>query len=88
VDGQVARPAVADDLAETLLAVLVELPPPAMERVVQGIVSALARTGAGATGPFVQQCSRAMARFAVPQWMRVKDHFERASAAAGLDVAW
>jgi tetratricopeptide (TPR) repeat protein len=85
VHGQSRRQAAAEDLAEALLGALVELPPQAMETVIDGVVAAVAADGAEA---FVQQCSRAMARFAVPQWMRLRDHFERASADAGLDAAW
>ena len=85
VRGQVQR-ATAEDLAEVLLGALVELPPQAMETVIDGVVGAVA--AADGAEAFVRQCSRAMARFAVPQWMRLRDHFERASADAGLDAAW
>lgn len=87
VRGQARRAAAGEDLAEVLLGVLAELPPAAMEAVIHSVVAAAA-TAADGPETFVAQCSRAMARFAVPQWMRLRDRFERASADAGLDAAW
>ena len=87
VRGQARRAGAGEDLAEVLLGALVELAPAAMETVIDSVVAAAA---AAADGPetFVAPCSRAMARFPVPQWMRLRDRFERASADAGLDAAW
>ncbi|MFP5377661.1 MAG: hypothetical protein ACLGIO_12895, partial [Acidimicrobiia bacterium] len=86
VAGQAGRRDRAVDLAEAFLAALVELPPAALDAVVAGVVGAVA--AAGDPAALVRPWSRALARFPVPQWMRLRERFERASAEVGLDAAW
>jgi DNA-binding CsgD family transcriptional regulator len=64
---------------------LSESPPPALDAVVAGVVGAVA--AAGDPAALVRPWSRALARFPVPQWMRLRDRFERASAEVGLDAS-
>lgn len=83
VNGQMGR-ATAEDLAEAYLAALVELPPPSLERMVRSTLGALATFEVAAQERFAGQCSRALARFPVPQWMRLKDTFSAVAAELGL----
>lgn len=74
VSGQAGRSA-AEDLAEAYLAALVELPPTSLDRMLRSMLGALATFDDAAQQRFAGQCSRALARFPVPQWMRLKDAF-------------
>lgn len=84
VAGQLDRPATADDAAEAFLAALVELPPAAMETMVRSVLVAVGRLDGAVQERFAGQCSRALARFPVPQLLRMKDTFTAVAADIGL----
>ncbi len=88
IDGQLARPARAMDLAEAWLGVLLELPPPAMEDLVRTTLEALADHDGDVRQRFCTQVSRAMGCFNVPQWMRLKDTFARTAQDLGQREPW
>lgn len=88
IDGQLARPGRAPELAQALLGALLELPPADMETIVGDVVR-----GAGARDPeeqkrFRDAVSRAMIRFHGPQWARMKDTFNRTARQLGEDAGW
>jgi tetratricopeptide (TPR) repeat protein len=75
------------ELVEAWLDVLLELPPDAMEVLIAAVVRA-SREEATAGEPFRAAVSSAMGRFHVPQWMRLKDTFNRLADAAGQEPRW
>ncbi len=88
LDALLAEPGRAYDLAESLLHVVLELPPRGYAQAVTAIVS-------GAVGRPQEQTDRlqavlgsAMARFAMPQWQRLAAALNDADAAAGRARAW
>jgi tetratricopeptide (TPR) repeat protein len=88
VEGQLARPDRAGDLAEALLAALLEMPPEGMERIIRSIVTALSAFGGEDRTRFREETSSAMARFHVPQLLRLKDTFERLGRELGPEDPW
>jgi tetratricopeptide (TPR) repeat protein len=83
IDGQLARPPVAEDLAEALLGGFLELPPEAMELLVRSTLEALGDRDAERRERFRAEASRALARFHTPQLVRLKDTFARLAADLG-----
>lgn len=67
------------DLAELWLGGLLELPPDGLERLARDAVEASAALDDEAREAFRAGVTRAMARFHVPQWMRLQDVFSRAA---------
>lgn len=88
VDGQLARPAVAADLAEVWLGGLLELPPESMTTLIRATLEALAGRDTAATGSFRSTMSRAVVRFPIPQWMRLKDSFNSLAVELGQEGSW
>lgn len=88
IDGQVARDGRGIELAAAHLDVLLELPPEAMETLIRATLEALQDRDPEARGAFRRHVSRAMARFNVPQWMRLKDTFNRLAEDVGDDGSW
>lgn len=88
VAGQVAREDAAVELAATLLNVVLELPPDGFATMVASIIRALRLVDAEVRARFRTHVSRAMARFNVPQWMRLKDTFNRLADELGDDGNW
>ena len=88
IDAQVARPSHGAELAETWLHVLLEQPPAAMEAVIRSCLEALGQRDGDTHEQFRAQVSRAMARFPMPQWMRLKDTFNRIAADVGDEPVW
>ncbi|MGI8683681.1 MAG: tetratricopeptide repeat protein [Acidimicrobiales bacterium] len=84
ITGQLDRPRVAEELAEAYLAALIELPPTSFDVMVHSTVAALLDFAVASQERFATQCSRALARFPVPQLLRLKDTFSAAAADAGL----
>ena len=84
VAGQLDRPAVAEGLAEALLSALIELPPASLDTMVRSLLVAVARIDGAAQERFAGQCSRALARFPVPQLLRLKDTFAAIATELGL----
>lgn len=87
VDAHGAR-ADATELGELLLGALLELPPDDMETVIAGLVDAATRKPDDVRDRFRSHVSSAMARFNVPQWMRLKDTFNRIARDCGDPATW
>lgn len=88
VDGQLARPAISAGLVEAWLKAVVELPPASMENVIADVVAAAYDRDPDARESFRAAVSSAVVRFHVPQWMRLKDTFNRAAAELGHQGTW
>lgn len=87
-EGQLARPVQAEDLAWSFLAGLLEVPPDSFELLVGATVDVVAVMGPDEQQRFASPCSRAMARFPVPQLLRLKDSFAAAGAERGVTATW
>ncbi|MBW3626454.1 MAG: hypothetical protein KY412_02465 [Actinobacteria bacterium] len=88
IEGQLARPDRASDLAEAWLGVLLELPPETMEELVRATIAALAAHDEDARSRFRRSTARAMARFNVPQLLRVQQVFSATAQELGEDGSW
>ncbi|MEP6476441.1 MAG: tetratricopeptide repeat protein [Actinomycetota bacterium] len=88
VDGQLARPHTAVDLAETWLGALLELPPASMEGLVRSVIQALAQRTTSDRERFRADVKRAMARFHVPQLMRLEATFNLLASELGPESGW
>ncbi|MGQ0520747.1 MAG: tetratricopeptide repeat protein [Actinomycetota bacterium] len=88
VEGQLARPVQAEELASAYLAGLLEVPPDAFGLLVRATVDAVAGLGPDDQQRFASPCARAMARFPVPQLLRLKDSFAAAGAERGVAATW
>ncbi|HWB73204.1 MAG TPA: hypothetical protein VG452_13400, partial [Egibacteraceae bacterium] len=88
IDGQVARPGRGADLAEAWLDVLLELPPDAMDAMIHSALEALGQRDADTVDRFRADVSRGMVRFHVPQWLRLKDTFNRIAAELDQEPSW
>lgn len=84
VAGQLARPSRAIVLAEALMAALIELPPAPMDLLLQATLHAVGEREEADQLMFARQCSQALARFPVPQLLRLKDAFEAGAGDLGL----
>ncbi len=88
LEGLLSRAETSYDLAQSLIAVLVELPPTAYAEMVAAIVQA--------TGELPEQdrerirsiMGSAMARFAMPQWQRLAASLNAAATATGQPPTW
>ncbi|MEJ7745118.1 MAG: tetratricopeptide repeat protein [Nocardioidaceae bacterium] len=88
VDGVLSRAATSYDLAESLLAVVLELPPGPYADMVTAVVHV--------TGGLRQEDSErvhavigsAMARFAIPQWQRLAASLNEAAIGMGQPASW
>lgn len=76
------------DVAERWLGALLELPPEALERLARSTMEALATFDAEAADTFRNAVGRAMARFHIPQWMRLQDVFAQAAEEMGDSGSW
>lgn len=88
VDGVLARPAAAQDLAEAWLAALLELPPEEMTGLIRATLQALRDRDELSAGRLRSVVTRAMARFPIPQWTRLEHTFAHVAAGLGLDGSW
>ncbi|HVM28410.1 MAG TPA: tetratricopeptide repeat protein [Mycobacteriales bacterium] len=88
LDGVLARPESAYDLAQALLDVLLELPPSAYTPLVAAVVEACADRPEQEQERLRAVVGSAMARFALPQWQRVAIDLNRAAERAGQPAAW
>ncbi|HEX2031390.1 MAG TPA: tetratricopeptide repeat protein [Actinomycetota bacterium] len=77
IEGQLARDAVAVELAGAWLGALLEAPPDDMERLIRTALRALAEREPYQRERFRSRTEMAMARFHVPQMLRLRDTFER-----------
>ncbi|MDP9377644.1 MAG: tetratricopeptide repeat protein [Actinomycetota bacterium] len=88
IDAQLERHGTASDLAEELLAGLLELSPAEMERIIRAIVGALSARPPGDQAQFRAQVAMAAARFHVPQLLRLRDAFNAIAAEEGEPATW
>lgn len=86
--GLLARPGEAYDLAESLLAVLLELPPGPYGELVTAIVAATGGRSPEDSERIRAVVGSAMARFAIPQWQRLAASLNAAATAAGQPGGW
>ncbi len=88
VQGQLERPAASTELAEAWVGALLELPPGEMESLIQAAVAALFDFDLEERERFRSDVSRAMVRFNPPQWLRLKDTFNRIATEMGEEPQW
>jgi len=88
LDGLLNRPATTYDLAESLLAVLLELPPGPYAELVAAIVHATGGRVPEEGERIRAVMGSAMARFAIPQWQRLASSLNAAATAAGQPGGW
>ena len=88
LNGLLERPGLGYDLAESLLSVIIELPPPPYARMVSSIVQVTAELTPPGRERIHAIIGSAMARFAIPQWQRLAASLNAAEAAAGRDGVW
>lgn len=88
VDAHLERSDRTVELAVAWLDVLLELPPTAMELVVERIVDALGEQAEPDRAGFRSAVARAMAHFHAPQLLRVRDVFERTAGRLGQEGSW
>lgn len=88
VDGLLARPGETYDLAESLLSVLLELPPGPYADMVAAVVEASGSRAREETERVQAIMRSAMVRFAIPQWQRLAASFDAAATRAGQRAAW
>ncbi len=87
MDGMLARPGTSYDLAESLIATIVELPPTPYAEMVASVVQVASDLGEREERVRSVMGS-AMARFAMPQWQRLAASLNEAAADAGLAEGW
>jgi tetratricopeptide (TPR) repeat protein len=75
----------AIDMAELLLGVLLEQPPEEMETIIRGVIEAARDVAPELRDPFRSATAQAMARFHVPQMIRLRDTFSRLAAELGAE---
>nr|MBA2640803.1 tetratricopeptide repeat protein [Nocardioidaceae bacterium] len=88
LDGVLARPGVSYDLVESLLHVMVELPPLTYGRLVAAVVDACADRPEQHAERLHAVIGSAMARFALPQWQRLVAGLNSAAQASGRPATW
>ncbi len=88
LDGVLDRPQTSHALAQTLLAVTLELPPGTYTMVVEAIVDACGDRSDDEAERLEAVLSSAMARFAVPQWQRLAASLDAAAGAVGQPARW
>jgi len=88
VDGLLSRPGDAYDIAESLLAVVLELPPEQYGRLVSAIVQVTGRLDESDGERVRAVVGSAMARFAIPQWQRLAGSLNAAADATGQPSGW
>ena len=88
LDGVVSRPARAHALAESLLHVVLELPPRTYDLLVATVVEAVAARPEADAEHLRSVLASALARFALPQWQRLVVSLNAAAEAAGQPATW
>jgi tetratricopeptide (TPR) repeat protein len=88
LDCVLARPESCYALAETLFAVVLELPPRSYGLLVEAVVAACADRPDEDVERLHAVLGSALARFAVPQWQRLVGSLNAAAAAAGQPATW
>lgn len=88
LDGLLGRPGTSYDLAESLLQVVLELPPRPYAQVLAAVVGGCAERSEEQAERLRSILGSAMARFALPQWQRLAASLNEAAAAAGQPATW
>ncbi|MGI8613510.1 MAG: tetratricopeptide repeat protein [Nocardioidaceae bacterium] len=88
LDGVLARPATSYDLAQSLLEVVLELPPRAYELLVSAISTGSSDRPDSEKERLRAIIGSAMARFALPQWQRLAASLNAAAQASGEPATW
>lgn len=88
LDGLLSRPGRCYELAETLVQVVLELPPRPFGRVVDALVAGCAGRSEEAADRVRAVLGSGMARFALPQWQRLLAALNYAAQSAGQPAAW
>ncbi|HEV2075898.1 MAG TPA: tetratricopeptide repeat protein, partial [Thermoleophilaceae bacterium] len=88
IDGQAALTAGGVDVAEAMVGALLELPPEDMEAVIGSLLGALGERDEASRERFRSEIDQAMARFHVPQLMRLTDELRRIGAQMGVHTPW
>lgn len=88
LDGVLLRPDSSYALAESLLAVVLELPPRTYALLVDSVVAACSDRPDDETARLQAVLGSAMARFALPQWQRLVAGLNAAAQAAGQPATW
>ena len=88
IEGQLARPDAATDLAEAWIGALLELPPRHLEGLVTSLLEALAARDDEDRELLRSNFSLAMGRLHVPQLMRLGEIFNRISRQLDLPEGW
>jgi tetratricopeptide (TPR) repeat protein len=88
LDGVLVRPDAAYALAESLLHVVLELPPPTYDALVAAIVRAVAGRSQDDGERLHGVFASAMARFPIPQWQRLAAGLNAAAQAVGEPATW
>lgn len=88
LDGLLARPGTSYDLAESLLVVVLELPPRPYALLVSAVVDACAGRPEQDGERLRAVLGSAMARFAMPQWSRLAASFNAAARDVGEPATW
>jgi len=87
-DGLLARPGRSYDLAESVLQVVLELPPRPYASAVAAVVAACADRPDDEVDRLRSVLSSALARFAIPQWQRLVASLNDAATASGQPAGW
>lgn len=88
LDGVLARPATSCDLVETLLHVVLELPPGPYELLAAAVVQACGGRPEQNADRLRAVTASALARFALPQWHRLAASLNAAAEATGQPARW
>lgn len=88
LDGLLTRPERCYDLAQSLLQVVLEFPPRTYELILSAVVDACPGRPEQDTQRLHAVICSAMARFAVPQWLRLAATLNAAAQQAGEPATW
>lgn len=88
LDGLLTRSGTSHDYAESLLHVVLEVPPRPYAQLVAAVVAGVARRPAEDADRLRAVLGSAMARFAMPQWQRLAASLNDAAVAAGQPATW
>ncbi|MDQ3627479.1 MAG: hypothetical protein M3419_01415, partial [Actinomycetota bacterium] len=88
LDGALARPGASYDLVESLLQVVIELPPGGYGLLVGAIEDACADRPGQDTERLRAVIASVMARFALPQWQRLAASLNAVAQEAGRPATW
>jgi tetratricopeptide (TPR) repeat protein len=88
VTGQCRRARDGPERCEALLGGLLEQPPADLERLLATLLTAFGPLPAGPQERFRADVARAMPRFPMPQWLRLRETFDRVAGGLGLERGW